>query len=175
LAAGLSSAIGIRPTLFATGAAVAAMAVAALVGMRGLEQTDEAAAAAQNIVDATSLFELLSVAVKSGLARELTPVEVGPGAEVITEGEPGDDFFMVETGHYEVSIGGQPRRILGAGDGFGEIALLFDLPRTATIRAQEGGKLWRLDRQSFLGALTGNPDSYQMAREIAARRRVGET
>ena len=80
---------------------------------------------------------------------------------------------MIETGSYEVSISGTGVRTLGPGDSFGEIALLFDSPRTATVRTTTGGRLWRLERQAFLGALTGNAASDQLAREIAARRRTG--
>ena len=58
------------------------------------------------------------------------------GDTVTTEGQGGIGFFVIENGEAKVSIGGEERRRLGAGDYFGEVALLTDRPRTATITAE---------------------------------------
>jgi CRP/FNR family cyclic AMP-dependent transcriptional regulator len=58
------------------------------------------------------------------------------GDTVTTEGQSGVGFFVIEGGHAKVSIGGEERRTLGPGDYFGEVALLTDSPRTATIKAE---------------------------------------
>ena len=58
------------------------------------------------------------------------------GDNVTTEGQGGIGFFVIENGEAKVSIGGEERRRLGAGDYFGEVALLTDRPRTATITAE---------------------------------------
>ncbi len=89
---------------------------------------------------------------------------------MIRQGERGDDFFIVESGSFDVLTDGRSVGSLGEGDTFGEIALLFDSPRTATVRAEEDGRVWRLDRESFLAALTGNPECEALARAVAAER-----
>jgi CRP-like cAMP-binding protein len=58
------------------------------------------------------------------------------GETVTTEGAGGVGFFVIENGEARVSVGGQERRRLGPGDYFGEVALLTDSPRTATIVAE---------------------------------------
>ena len=79
------------------------------------------------------------------------------GTVVIREGDPGETFYIVESGSVEVSRGGQPIRTLGAvGDGFGEIALLRDIPRTATVTAITDTVLLTLGRREFLAAVTGH-------------------
>ncbi len=76
---------------------------------------------------------------------------------IIREGDPGETFYIVESGAVEVSRGGQPIRTLGAaGDGFGEIALLRDIPRTATVTAITDTVLLTLGRREFLAAVTGH-------------------
>jgi CRP/FNR family cyclic AMP-dependent transcriptional regulator len=58
------------------------------------------------------------------------------GDAVTTEGQGGVGFFVIEDGHAKVTVGGEDRRTLGPGDYFGEVALLTDSPRTATITAE---------------------------------------
>jgi CRP/FNR family transcriptional regulator, cyclic AMP receptor protein len=58
------------------------------------------------------------------------------GDTVTTEGQGGVGFFVIEDGTARVTVGGEDRRTLGSGDYFGEVALLTDSPRTATIKAE---------------------------------------
>jgi CRP/FNR family transcriptional regulator, cyclic AMP receptor protein len=58
------------------------------------------------------------------------------GDKVTSEGQGGVGFFVIEDGTAKVSVGGEDRRTLGPGDYFGEVALLTDSPRTATITAE---------------------------------------
>ena len=88
--------------------------------------------------------------------RGARPVVVEPGDDVVTAGESGEEFFVVDTGAVDVVEYG---RALGPGAGFGEIALLRDVPRTATIRARSGTRLWAVDRMPFLAALGASPDA----------------
>ena len=69
-----------------------------------------------------------------------------------------------------MTVGGSPAGELGAGEGFGEIALLKDVPRTATVEAAEEGTLYVLDRAHFLGALSGHAESASAAEAVAGRR-----
>jgi len=101
------------------------------------------------------------------------PVAVAEGDVVIREGEPGDRFYVIEQGEVRVTRGGADLATLGPGDFFGEIALLRDVPRTATVVAGEPATLRALDREHFLAAVTGSPaGAVALATEMD--RRLGE-
>lgn len=170
VAAGLDAWLGIRITLLFTG--ILALAATGLVILRlpEVDRTDLAGAEQRKVIEMPELFRPLPVAVRSHLARELVPVAVASGEPVIRQGERGDDFFIVESGAFDVLTDGKAVGSLGEGDTFGEIALLFDSPRTATVRAEQDSKVWRLDRESFLAALTGNPECEALARAVAKER-----
>jgi MFS family permease len=106
------------------------------------------------LVGAVPLFAPLSVAAKEHLAAKLTRVDVAPGEVVVRAGESGDRFYVVADGELEITNGVQ--RKAAAGDFFGEIALLRDVPRTATVRATIPTHLYALDRDDFLAAVTGH-------------------
>ena len=98
------------------------------------------------------------------------PRPVPAGEAIIREGEPGDRFYVVVSGRVEVSVGGRVLRELGGGDSFGEIALLRDSPRTASISALEPTQLLALERAPFLGAVTGLRASRMIATRIVDER-----
>ncbi len=100
-----------------------------------------------------SLFTALPPPVLEGLAGQLEPVRAPRGRVVIREGDVGDLFYLIESGELEVSAAGEPIRRLGPGSGFGEIALLHDVRRTATVTATEACLLYALAREPFLDAL----------------------
>ena len=74
----------------------------------------------------------------------------------------------------DVIQGGVTLRRLGPGEGVGEIALVHDIPRTASVRAVDAVTAWALDRESFVSAVSGTPDSLRRATTIADQRRLGE-
>jgi CRP-like cAMP-binding protein len=82
----------------------------------------------------------------------------------------GDRFYLVREGELEVIIDGQPGRPLGVGDSFGEIALMRDVPRTATVRAKVDAVLYALDRREFLAAVTGFGPSLSAAEGVIGMR-----
>lgn len=82
-------------------------------------------------------------------------VNVAPGETVIEQGEEGDAFYAIGSGQMEVSIDGRPAGTLGPGTHFGEIALLMDVPRTATVIARTPARLFRLDREGFDRVIAG--------------------
>ena len=106
---------------------------------------------------------MLPAPVLEGLARALTRRPVSAGEVFVREGEPGHLFYLVADGELEVSIGGEYVRTLGPGDGFGEIALLRDGLRTATVTACEPGVLYALERAPFLEAVTGSRHAHRAA------------
>ena len=89
------------------------------------------------------------------MATRLVPVSVAPGDCVIRVGDPGDRFYIVGGGELEITAGGR-RSSAGPGDYFGEIALLRDVPRTATVTAVRPSELYALDRQDFLAVVSGH-------------------
>ncbi len=83
------------------------------------------------------------------------------------EEEVGDDYYAVVDGTFEVTMRGRHRREMGRGEGFGEIALLADVPRTATVVALTEGSLLVIERGAFLTAVTGHDASRQAAWGVA--------
>ena len=88
------------------------------------------------------------------------------GEEVITQGDPGDRFYLIEAGQVEVLEDGVFRRNEGPGESFGEIALLRDVPRTATVRTTRATTLLALERDQFISAVTGHERSHQVAHTV---------
>jgi CRP-like cAMP-binding protein/ABC-type multidrug transport system ATPase subunit len=105
-----------------------------------------------------------------------TTVEVEAGQAIFYEGAPSDAFYLVVSGSVTVTqgAGAEARALgkLGAGDAFGEMALLDDLPRMATLRAQERTRLLRLRRETFIEFLHRVPGIERHLRELAAERRA---
>ena len=121
------------------------------------------------------MFAPLPLAVTELLAAETEPRRFPAGTVVIREGEPGDHFYLIVEGSAAVTVRGAPRPSLGRGDCFGEIALLRDTPRTATVTAEQPLRTLALGRQEFLTAVTGNPASKTAAGALAAQRLSTDT
>jgi hypothetical protein len=115
------------------------------------------------------MFGHLPAPVLERMASRMMPVEFAAGDTVIRQGDDGEHFYVVESGRLEVTVDGQPRPPLGPGDSFGEIAMMRDVPRTASIFAATASRLWALDRGTFLAAITGS------RRVEAAAARVADT
>ena len=104
------------------------------------------------------------------LARALVEVRVDPGSVVFAAGDHGDRFYVIAEGRAAVDVAGEPVRTLEPGDFFGEIALLRDVPRTATVRALTGLRLLALDRDTFVSTVTGHAASAEAAGSVVAAR-----
>jgi CRP-like cAMP-binding protein len=100
------------------------------------------------------------------LAAGLTRTQLPAGATVFEQGDQGDDFYVIEQGTADVISNGQPLSVLGSGEGFGEIALLHDSPRTASVYATTHVTLRTLNRAAFVAAVTGYPQSKQAADHV---------
>jgi MFS family permease len=116
------------------------------------------------------IFSPLSPPVLEQLAARLIPVHASAGEEIIRLGDHGDRFYLVESGEVEVLLDDQPPRREGPGSYFGEIALLRDVPRTATVRAATDVELFALDRDHFIPAVTGHAASAEAAESVIGTR-----
>jgi CRP-like cAMP-binding protein len=107
------------------------------------------------------------------LCRQLTPVSAAAGETVFEAGDQGDRFYLIERGEVEVVSGDGVVARLGEGGYFGEIALVRDVPRTASIRVPEGAELLALDRDEFIAAVTGHAPSAAAADAVVSARITG--
>jgi MFS family permease len=122
------------------------------------------------LVDGVPLFEPLSVVAKEHVASRLTRVDVAPGEVVVRAGETGDRFYVVADGELEIVNG--VHESAHKGDFFGEIALIRDVPRTATVRATAPSQLYALEREDFLAAVTGH-SAVRAAGHAVVEQRLG--
>lgn len=118
-----------------------------------------------------ALFRPLPAPQLEAVARRTAWLTIPAGTIVIREGEAGDRFYVLAAGAVRVERAGRHLRdITTVGDGFGEIALLRGVPRTATVTTIGETVLLTIDRAPFLAAVTGHPDAFAAAeREVAAR------
>ncbi len=161
--------IGLRWGLVVVGAGVSGLV---LLGMPGLRRIDLSTFAPPELelLRKVSLLSLLPEPTLEALARALTRVEVAAGDVFIREGDHGDIFYVVETGSVEVTKEGRHVAHLGPGDYVGEIALLRDVPRTATVTATSASVLQTLDREHFIPAVTGQGEFRDAADAAIATR-----
>jgi predicted MFS family arabinose efflux permease len=173
LASGLLSAIGISGALVVTGAILPLAAVVILPFLRRAESRTVDHESSARLLRADPLLNLLSLSIVEELAAVLQPVEFEDGEYLIREGEAGDEYLIVSSGEVEVSQGGKPLHRLGPGSGVGEISLLRDIPRTASVRAIGPVEAYSLARDAFLAAVTGQTAVRVAANAIAEHHLAG--
>jgi hypothetical protein len=171
VAPGLVAAIGPRAAFAVVGALLPALALLTWGQLRSIDRDVEAPTAELDLIGDVTLFAPLSVVAKEHVAGKLIPVEVPPGEVVIRTGEAGDRFYIVDEGELEITNGAHATA--HHGDFFGEIALLRDVPRTATVRATTPARLYALERADFLEAVTGHP-AVRAAGETVVQERLAE-
>lgn len=81
---------------------------------------------------------------------------VGAGQAIVRQGEEGDSFYAVSSGQFDIVVNGERKQTIGPGSYFGEIALLMDVPRTASVIARTPARVFRLDREGFDRLLAGS-------------------
>jgi MFS family permease len=147
--------------------------LAVLLAMRRLVEIDRRAPVPVveiALLRSLPLFAPLGAPALEGLAQALVEVEAPAGTAVLREGEPGDRFYVVADGELDVTAGGRELRRLGRGEGFGELALLRDVPRTATVTARTGSRLYALDKASFLAGVSSHPRTAREAERLVRER-----
>ncbi len=162
--------LGIAGALVATGAI---LPLCAIVSWRWVSRADAAAvipAREMDLLRGIPMFAALPMTLLEQVAGDLEPVVVLAGEPIIRQGEVGDRFYILVAGRAEARIDGRPVRQMAAGDSFGEIALLRDVPRTASVIALEPVEAVALQREAFLTAVTGDWQSHRAADRVVSQR-----
>jgi hypothetical protein len=171
----LIEAFGVRWALAVIGLVLPSTIVLARGDLRRIDGRMRVPVRELSLMAATPAFASLPAPLRELVARRSRWMTAAPGEVLICEGELGDRYYILESGSVRFTQGGRHLRDLGTrGDGFGEIALLRDVPRTATATALEACVLLALDRERFLEAVTGHEQSRQIV-EATAEDRYGTT
>lgn len=184
----LNAMFGLQEALTMTGVALGTLAAPILVGLVGLQgafiaagcflplaavasygmlrRLDAGAAIPVEVLALLMRVPILAVLaprIVERMARDAVAVQVPKRAVVVRQGDVGTRFYVVASGHVTVAIDESRIRDLGPGDWFGEIALLRDVPRTASVTALTNVSLWGVDRESFLASVTAVPRAVELA------------
>ncbi|MGK2850303.1 MAG: MFS transporter [Candidatus Limnocylindrales bacterium] len=162
--------LGIRGALIATGAILPIAAILTWSLLRRVDEGGPAEARRVELLRTDPLFAPLSLATVEHLASHLEPVSYDDGTWLMREGEPGREYVLIDAGTVEVSQAGRVLRTMGPGNGVGEIALLHDVPRTASVRAVGPVSAYSLDQDAFLEAVSGHAASRARASARAQER-----
>jgi MFS family permease len=166
----LIAALGTRATFIAMGLV---LPLAVLPTWRRLTEIDATARVATEpleLLRAIPIFAPLPTPVLERVASLAAEVRVPAPSVVFEQGQAGDRFYVIAEGTAAVEIGGTQTSTLEPGGFFGEIALLRDIPRTATVRAVEDLRLYALERDDFIAAVTGHAPSREAADSVVGSR-----
>jgi MFS family permease len=170
LASALIDRLGVPGAFVVAGAILPVAAVLVLPSMRRAESLADPDEARSRLLRADPLLSTLSISIIEELATALRPVDFQAGDYLIREGEAGHVYLILAAGEAEVSQGGAHLQRVGPGDGVGEISLLRDVPRTASVQAIEDVAAYSLERSAFLAALTGHSAASSNADAIVDHR-----
>lgn len=159
---------GIRAALAIAGAFLPLTAVLFARALARVDREAPGRAPEAELLARLPIFGPLPAPELERLASTLVRLERPAGETIFRRGDPGDRFYVVERGEVLVTPGDRPPRTLGPGEGFGEIALLRDVPRTADVAAQTNVTLLALERDDFIAVVTGHPSSAEAADAVIA-------
>jgi MFS family permease len=162
--------IGTRGALIVAGALLPLLVVPAWPRLTAIDRAATVSGDRLDALRANPIFAPLPEATLEQLGAALDEVSIPAGAEVMHQGDRGDRFYLIRSGTFDVEVDGKQAQHLGPGDSFGEIALLRDIPRTATVRAQGNADVYALERQEFLKAVTGFGPSLSAAEGVIGMR-----
>ena len=157
---------GIRTALIAIGLVCPIAAVASLHRLRRMDRSIGVRDRDIDLLQAVDMLKPLPLPAIEQLARGLEPVDVAAGQVVVEQGDIGDRYYVIESGAAEVIGDGRLVATLGEGEGFGEIALLRQVRRTATVRAADDLRLQALRSEHFLPVVLGFTPSAREAQTV---------
>jgi hypothetical protein len=162
---------GSRTALIGVGLLLPAIGVLMARPLIGVDRGAKVPIVEIALMRSMQLFAPLPAPALEGIAHALEPLELPAGAVVIRMGEEGDRFYVIAEGELEVSKHGAAIARMVRGEGFGEIALLKDVPRTATVTALTAVRLYALEKDAFVTAVTGHAPAAHAARALISQRR----
>jgi MFS family permease len=151
----LIDALGDRGALAVAGAILPVLAVGSWSRLHAVDRDIVLPERELRLLRGIPLFARLPLAAMERLAQAMRLVQVTGGETLVREGDPGDAYFVIATGRFEVRHGSRLVSVAGVGDGIGEIALLRAVPRTASVVAVESGSVYVLDSAAFMAAVAG--------------------
>jgi hypothetical protein len=149
--------------LIVIGVAFLVLLALTLSGLRRADVNADLPVVEMSLLRRLPMFAALPPVSLEAIARSASTVAVEAGTVIIKQGDPGDVFYAVVDGLFEVEMSGAHVRTAARLSFFGEVALLADVPRTATVTASGPGSLLAIDRVSFLVAVTGTDSTRQAA------------
>jgi hypothetical protein len=161
---------GVQLALLGTAALFLVLVAVTWSKLRALDAAADVPQVEIQLLASIPIFAPLPAPVLEGLARALAPVQVEAGEVIMREGEPGECYYAIAGGEVVVSHAAREVARLKRGDGFGEIALLDEVPRTATVAAVTRAQLYTLEKGPFVFAVTGHPAAERAAGELVTRR-----
>ena len=162
--------LGERWALVAIGAVLPAVALVSWPALAAIDARAVAPARELDLLRSLSIFSPLPAPALEFLAHRLVPRRVSAGETVFSRGDPGDAFFVIASGTLEASPEDAAPVALGPGEFFGEIALLRQVPRTATVVATTDANLLELPGDDFVAAVTGHAEALGAADAIVGAR-----
>jgi MFS family permease len=161
-------AVGPRPAFVVVGSILPLLTLATYRRLVEIDRTT-APAPELDLINRVPMFAPLSIAMKERVAANLVPVPLSADELIIRAGDAGDRFYIVSAGELDIDAGGA-HTAAHYGDYFGEIALLRDVPRTATVTATVDSQLYALQRDAFLAAVTGHSTAHAAGKKVADAR-----
>lgn len=162
--------LGPRASIFAAGAFLIAVLLPLWPALRRIDAEAEPAFEPLALLRGIPFLAELPEPVLERLAAAAVAVTAAPEQPVVSAGDAGHHFYVVAEGTAAVELAGEPPRQLGRGDSFGEIALLRDVPRTATVRAIDAVRLYAIARDDFIAAVTGHAPTLAAAESVVVAR-----
>lgn len=162
--------VGLQPAMVLAGVLLPALALLTGRTVRAAEHAAVVPHRELALLRAIPMFAPLTLTALERLAGGMLAVRFDPGTTIVRQGEPGHDYFVIASGTADVIQDAERIGVLDAGDGFGEIALLRDVPRTASVVARDAVEAYRLPRAVFLEAVTGNVVSADVADRVVSER-----
>jgi CRP-like cAMP-binding protein len=151
----LVSLFGLRSTLVVAGLPLPALVLLTWARLRSTDALAEGRSHLVTRLHGVALFRGSNMESIEELAASAIPMDADLGTEIISQGDPGDRFYVIDSGEVEVLIDAHPIGRMGPGRGFGERALLRSTRRSATVRAIAQTHLYAIDRARFLAVVTG--------------------
>jgi MFS family permease len=155
--------LGVEGALIAIGLVCPVLAAASWWRLRRLDRSVQALDVEVGLLQRVPMFAPLPLPSIEQLARAMEPVGVAAGRPVFRQGDAGDHYYVIQAGRADVIGEGRVVATLGAGEGFGEIALLRRTPRTATVIARTALELKALSSDRFSAVVLGYAPSAQAA------------